>query len=190
MGYYTLFFIALGLSMDAFAVSISNGICYRKAGIREAVITATTFGGFQALMALIGYFAGMTVKDTVESLDHWIALILLGFIGCSMIYGAIKEMRNPGRADCKPYCSAKDLMLQGVATSIDALAVGVSFAVIDTNIFAAVGFIGIVTFVCCLFGVPVGKKFGSLIKDKAEIFGGVILIIIGLKIFIEHMTAM
>ncbi|HPO05042.1 MAG TPA: manganese efflux pump MntP family protein [Bacillota bacterium] len=190
MGYLTLFFIALGLAMDAFAVSMSNGICYKNAGFKEAFITALTFGTFQALMPLAGYFAGRTVSDAIAFLDHWIALGMLSFIGISMIAGAIREMRNPDIVQCKAYCSVKDLMVQGVATSIDALAVGVSFAVIDTNIFAAVGLIGIVTFVCCVIGVLLGKGFGFLIKEKAEIFGGCILIIIGLKIFIEHTSAM
>ena len=186
MGYLTLFFIALGLAMDAFAVSVSNGICYKNAGVKEAFVTALTFGVFQALMPLIGYFAGMTVKDAVEFIDHWIALIMLSFIGGSMIVGAIREMKTPANARCKAYCTAKDLLMQGIATSIDALAVGISFAVIDTNIFIAVGMIGIVTFICCLGGVPIGKRFGFLIKEKAEIFGGIILILIGLKIFVEH----
>lgn len=186
MGYITLFFIALGLSMDAFAVSVSNGICYKNAGIKEAFITALTFGVFQAGMPLIGYFAGRTVSSAVEFIDHWIALILLGFIGGNMIYGAIKERKTSGDIRCKLYCTTKDLAVQGVATSIDAFAVGISLAVIDTNIFEAVALIGIVTFICCLFGVPIGKKFGLLIKEKAEVFGGSVLIIIGLKIFIEH----
>ncbi|MFA5636732.1 MAG: manganese efflux pump MntP family protein [Anaerovoracaceae bacterium] len=186
MGHLTLFFIALGLAMDAFAVSVSNGICYKDAGLKEAFNTALTFGVFQALMPLIGYYAGMTVSDAVEFIDHWIALILLCFIGGSMIVGAVKEMKNPDKESCKAYCTTKDLMVQGIATSIDAFAVGISFAVIDTNIFAAVGLIGTVTFICCIIGVPLGKRFGFFMKDKAEILGGCILIIIGIKIFIEH----
>lgn len=189
MGYFTLFFIALGLAMDAFAVSVSNGICYKKAGFKEAFNTALTFGVFQALMPLIGYFAGKTVSDAVAFLDHWIALVLLCFIGGTMIVGAIKEMKNPEKENCKTYCTVKDLLIQGVATSIDAFAVGISFAVIDTNIFAAVGFIGTVTFICCMLGVPVGKRFGFFMKDKAEILGGCILVIIGIKIFVEHTLA-
>ncbi|HZK02379.1 MAG TPA: manganese efflux pump MntP family protein [Anaerovoracaceae bacterium] len=184
MGYLTLFFIAFGLSMDAFTVSISNGICYRNAGLKETVVTAATFGAFQALMPLIGYFTGMTVRTAVESVGNWIALILLCFIGGNMIFGAIGKMRNPEKVECKDYCTAKDLFIQGIATSIDAFAIGISFAVIETNVFAAICFIGLITFICCMFGVPIGKKFGSLIGEKAEIFGGCILIIIGLKIFI------
>ena len=189
MGYFTLFFIALGLAMDAFAVSVSNGICYKNAGFKEAFNTALTFGVFQALMPLIGYFAGRTVSDAVAFIDHWIALVMLCFIGGSMIVGAIKEMKNPPREDCKQYCTIKDLIVQGVATSIDAFAVGISLAVIDTNIFMAVGLIGVVTFICCVVGVLLGKNFGFFMKDKAEILGGCILIIIGIKIFIEHTLA-
>ncbi len=190
MGYLTLFFIALGLAMDAFAVSVSNGICYKNAGLKEAFYTALTFGVFQALMPLIGYYAGRTVSDAVEFIDHWIALILLCFIGGTMIIGAVKEMKNPSKESCKTYCTSKDLLVQGVATSIDAFAVGISLAVIDTNIFVAVSLIGVVTFICCVIGVPLGKRFGFFLKDKAEILGGSILIIIGIKIFIEHTLAL
>ncbi len=189
MGYLTLLFIALGLAMDAFAVSVSNGICYKNAGFKETFYTALTFGVFQAMMPLIGYFAGKTVSEAVEFIDHWIALGLLCFIGGSMIASAVKEMRNPEKVCYKTYCTVKDLLVQGVATSIDAFAVGISLAVIDTNIFMAVGLIGIVTFVCCVIGVPMGKRFGYFMKDKAEILGGCILIIIGIKIFVEHMLA-
>jgi putative Mn2+ efflux pump MntP len=188
MGYITLFFIALGLAMDAFAVSVSNGICYKNAGIKEAFITALTFGTFQAFMPLIGFFAGRTVSNAVEFIDHWIALIMLGFIGGSMIFGALKEKNVPTAGKCKVYCTTKHLVVQGIATSIDAFAVGISLAVMDTNIYVAVALIGVVTFICCLMGFPIGKRFGFLIKEKAEIFGGCILIIIGLKIFIEHIV--
>ncbi len=189
MGYFTLLFIALGLAMDAFAVSVSNGICYKNAGIKEAFYTALTFGVFQALMPLIGYYAGRTVSEAVKFIDHWIALGLLCFIGGSMIVSAIKDMRNPEKVCYKTYCTTKDLLVQGFATSIDAFAVGISFAVIDTNIFTAVVLTGIVTFACCFIGVPIGKRFGYFMKDKAEILGGCLLIIIGIKIFIEHIFA-
>lgn len=189
MGYLVLLFISVGLAMDAFAVSISNGICYYKAGTREALKTALVFGGFQAIMPLIGYFAGLRVKGIVESVDHWIALILLGFIGINMIVEGVKAVRADKTGNSladKPYCTNRDLFVQGVATSIDALIVGVSFAMIDTNILVAVILIGLVTFAFCMLGVPIGKKFGSLIGKKAEIVGGLILIAIGVKIFLEH----
>lgn len=186
MSYLVLLFISVGLAMDAFAVSISNGICYRKAGTKEAFKTALVFGGFQTLMPIIGYFAGLRIKGIVESIDHWIALILLSFIGINMIIEGLKSMKALKDLADKPYCTSKDLLVQGIATSIDALIVGVSFAMMDTNIFVAVSFIGLVTFVFCLLGVPIGKKFGSLIGERAEIVGGLILIAIGVKIFLEH----
>lgn len=186
MGFLTMLLIALGLAMDAFAVSVSNGICYRKAGLKEAFYTAFTFGLFQAGMPLIGYYAGSTFSASVAFLDHWIALALLSFIGGSMIYSAIKEIRNPGTERYRAACNLKDLILQGIATSIDALAVGISFAVIQTNIFMAVVLIGLVTFICCFIGVIIGRGFGNRLKEKAEILGGCILILIGIKILIEH----
>lgn len=186
MGLITLVFIAFGLAMDAFAVSVSNGICYRHAGFKEAFATAFTFGVFQAVMPLIGFFAGRTVSSYVEFIDHWIALALLGFIGGSMIFEGIKELRHPEKKPCNTTCSFKDLIVQGIATSIDALAVGVGLAVINTNIYEAVGLIGIITFITCLAGVYIGRGFGGVLKEKAEICGGCILVIIGIKIFVEH----
>lgn len=187
MELYALHLIALGLAMDAFAVSVSNGVCYRKMGIKEALYMAFTFGMFQAVMPLLGYLAGRTVSRAVESFDHWVALLLLGFIGGTLIYGGIKGLRNPENKVCKSYCSFWDLTLQGVATSIDAFAIGISFAVIKTNIYQAVTLIGVDTFICCLLGFYLGKRFGGRLQEKAEIFGGAILIFIGVKIFAEHM---
>lgn len=189
MGILSLYLIALGLAMDAFAVSISNGICYKNAGFKEAIYTAAVFGLFQAGMPLLGFFAGRTVSSAVEFIDHWIALILLSFIGGCMIYEAIKEIRDPEIIKCQVTLSLRGLVIQGIATSIDAFAVGISFAVIKTNIFMAVFLIGIVTFICCIFGVMIGKHFGNRFQEKAEIIGGCILIFIGLKIFIDHTFA-
>ena len=189
MGFPTLFLIALGLSMDAFAVSVSNGICYRRSGLREAVANGLTFGFFQALMPLIGYVAGRAVSGTVTTLDHWIALLLLGFIGGRMVVQAVRDLRHPEEKECRMSCTARDLAIQGVATSIDALAVGVSLAVVDTPILPAVALIGVVTFACSTAGVYLGKGVGAFLREKAEIFGGVMLILIGIKIFIEHWTA-
>lgn len=186
MGTLTLLFIALGLAMDAFAVAVSNGICYQKTGIKEAMYMAFTFGFFQMAMPIIGFFAGRAVSGAVEAFDHWIALILLGFIGGNMIREGIKGLKNPEKIGRRDRCHIRDLLFQGVATSIDALAVGVSFAIMNTNIITAAGIIGIVAFLCTLAGVVVGKVFGAALKQKAEIFGGLILMGIGLKIFIEH----
>lgn len=186
MGTLTLLLIALGLAMDAFAVAISNGICYRKTGVKEAMYMAFTFGLFQMAMPIIGFFAGRTVSGAVSAFDHWIALILLAFIGGKMIREGMKGLKNPERIILKDRCSFRELLLQGVATSIDALAVGISFAIMDTNIMIAATIIGIVAFVCTLAGVVIGKIFGAALKQKSEIFGGLILVGIGLKIFIEH----
>lgn len=186
MGTLTLFLIAVGLAMDAFAVSISNGICYKHVGLKEAFKTALTFGLFQAGMPLLGYLLGRTISDTVQFLDHWIALALLVFIGGTMIYEAYKERRNPEPETCKASYTLKDLLIQGLATSIDAFAVGISFAVISTNLYAALGQIGVVTFVLSFLGVYLGKSFGWMLKERAEWIGGSILILIGVKIFVEH----
>ena len=168
----TLFVLALGLSMDAFAVSISNSMCFSGLRRNEAALTSLSFGVFQGLMPVAGYFAGRAFADVVSAFDHWIAFALLGFIGGKMIWDAVKELRAP----------------EAFATSIDALAVGVSFAALDVNIAAAASFIACVTFVCCLAGHLLGKKFGSWLGGKAEIFGGVILVCIGAKILVEHLS--
>ena len=164
----TLFVLALGLSMDAFAVSISNSMCFSGLRRNEAALTSLSFGVFQGLMPVAGYFAGRAFADVVSAFDHWIAFALLGFIGRAFSY--------------------KLMVVQAFATSIDALAVGVSFAALDVNIAAAASFIACVTFVCCLAGHLLGKKFGSWLGGKAEIFGGVILVCIGAKILVEHLS--
>lgn len=187
MGTITLFLLALGLSMDAFAVSISNGMCYRNFHRRQAVASSFAFGLFQMLMPIAGFFAGRTFSDAISSLDHWIALILLGFIGGKMVFDGIQDLRNPEACDPSRSFDGRTLLLQAVATSIDALAVGISFAVMQVNILLAAGFIGVVTFSCCLVGAVLGKRFGLLLGTRAEVFGGIILVGIGLKIFIEHM---
>ena len=183
----TLFLIALGLSMDAFAVSVSNGLCFKNFKKSQAFISSISFGIFQGLMPTIGFFAGTLFFDVISKLDHWIALILLGYIGTNMIIDSIKELKlkNAISEDSKEY-TLKTLFLQSIATSIDALAVGISFAALNINILTAALFICIVTFVCCIIGSLIGKKFGHLLQEKAKIFGGIILIFIGLKIFVEH----
>jgi putative Mn2+ efflux pump MntP len=186
MELFALHLIALGLAMDAFAVSVSNGICYKGMGIKEALFMAFTFGAFQAVMPLLGYLAGSTVSHAVEFIDHWIALFLLGFIGGTLIYNGIKGIRHPKEDACKDCCTFLDLILQGIATSIDAFAIGISFAVIRTNVYLAVSLIGTDTFICCLLGFYLGKRFGGGLREKAEIIGGAVLIFIGIKIFVEH----
>ncbi len=183
-----VFLLALGLSMDAFAVSVSNGICYQKEK-KKLTLSGISFGIFQALMPLIGYLAGKTFSSYVEIIDHWIALILLGFLGGKMLLEAIKNLRHPEAESCPAAFTYKLILTQSVATSIDALAAGVTLAVAfpNTNPYFAVSLIGLTTAICCLFGALLGKKFGTLMKEKASVFGGIILIAIGIKIFIEHM---
>lgn len=188
MELFTLFLIALGLSMDAFAVSVSNGLYYKNFSKKQAIISSLTFGIFQGLMPTIGYLAGSLFFNLISKLDHWLALILLGYIGFNMIFDALKEMKkidNTTENNSNEY-TLKTLILQGIATSVDALAVGISFAALSLNIFTAASFICIITFLCCLIGSLLGKKFGHLLQEKAKIFGGVILVFIGIKIFVEH----
>ncbi len=187
MGALTLFFTSIGLSMDACAVSISNGMCYTNIRKKQILLTAIAFGFFQAFMPVIGYIVGQTFSDLISSLDHWIALILLGFIGGKMLIEAIKELKYPEAcATSSKTLNFKTLIIQAIATSIDALAVGISFAVMKVDIISAAIYIGITTFATSIAGSNLGMKFGEKFKQKAEIFGGIILIFIGVKIFIEH----
>lgn len=183
MDLFTIVTVAVGLSMDAFAVSVTNGMCVRDLNNKRRVLTALSFGIFQAAMPIIGYFLGRTFSDAISAVDHWVALILLSAIGINMIVEAIKSKNE--ECSLAPF-SYKSLFVQSIATSIDALAVGISFAVLNINIWVSALFIGAITFGICLFGIFIGKKLNSLFKNKASIVGGVILIAIGLKIFIEH----
>lgn len=192
MSIIELFLIAVGLSMDAFAVSIGNGLSMKKNQPKAALAIALSFGLFQALMPTLGYFLGTAFEQIIREFDHYIALVFLGFIGGKMIYDGIKELRAKKKGEETEEKGFKlsfgALMIQAVATSIDALIVGVSFAALpNVNIWAAVSLIGITTFAISLIGVFFGKKFGQLLGSKAEIFGGIVLVGIGLKVFIEHM---
>lgn len=187
MGTATLIALALGLAMDATAVSVSNGIGRRTVSAKTALTYAALFGLFQAGMPALGYLAGRSFSDLIASLDHWIALLLLGFLGGKMLWEAIGQLRQPEQ-ECPARPLTMQIMLtQAVATSIDALAVGVSFAVMKVNILAACLSIGLITFGCSLAGTWLGRRFGQLLGRAAEIFGGLILVLIGLKIFAEHM---
>ena len=186
MGIAELFVLAVGLSMDAFAVSICKGLSMKKAGIREGAICGVWFGGFQALMPLIGFFLGTLFAEAIEKFDHWVAFGLLAVIGINMLKEAFekKECENCGCDDLSP----KKMFVMAIATSIDALAVGVSLAMAgDVNIYLAVLLIGVVTFTLSAVGVKVGNVFGSRFEKKAQIAGGVILILLGLKILLEHL---
>lgn len=179
-----LFLLAVGLSMDAFAVSVCKGLSTQKLQVKHYLIIGAWFGGFQALMPLIGYFLGSTFEKYITSVDHWVAFVLLALIGGNMLReGFSKEEEN-----VNPSFSFKTMIVLAVATSIDALAVGITFALLpDVNIVAAVSFIGATTFILSAIGLKVGNIFGTKYKSKAEIAGGVILILIGLKILLEHL---
>ena len=184
----TLFFIGVGLSMDAFAVSICKGLSMRKVNQKQCFVIALFFGGFQALMPFIGWLLGSQFESCITSIDHWIAFILLGFIGGKMIVEAVKERDEAVQIEqMDPPLDIKELFLLAVATSIDALAVGVTFAFLDTPIVEAITIIGLTTFVIAIIGVYAGNFFGNKYKSKAELAGGLILILIGVKILLEHL---
>ena len=178
-----LFLIGVGLSMDAFAVSICKGLGMEKINKKQAFTIGLYFGGFQALMPLIGWFLGIRFQQYITSIDHWIAFILLVCIGGKMVVEAVRDRDHEvvGKKD------HKEMFLLAVATSIDALAVGITFAFLDTPIIEAIVIIGCTTFVLSIVGVIVGNFFGTRYKKKAEIIGGIILILIGLKILLEHL---
>lgn len=183
MDLLSLFLIAVGLSMDAFAVSVCKGLATPKYKLKYSMICGAWFGGFQALMPAVGYLLGVNFKKYITAIDHWIAFVLLALIGFNMIREALKN--DDEGAD--PSFTAKSMSLLAVATSIDALAIGITFAFLDVNIVAAVLFIGVCTFVISAAGVKIGAAFGTRFKSKAEIAGGAILIILGLRILVEHL---
>lgn len=189
MDIFKLFLIAVGLSMDAFAVALCKGLNMRKINYKHGAVIALFFGGFQAAMPLIGWAVGIRFEEYVTSIDHWIAFILLAIIGGKMVYEAISDKDSEDDyTSCKTdKLDLKELAIMAVATSIDALAVGISFAFLNINIVPAVTLIGITTFILSFAGVIIGNNFGLKFKEKAEIAGGVILIFIGLKILLEHL---
>ena len=186
MGFVELFLLAVGLSMDAFAVSVCKGLSVKKAGLKESAICGGWFGGFQALMPLIGYFLGTLFAGAIEAFDHWIAFGLLTIIGINMLKEAFEK-----DCDCKENnadFSVKTMFVMAVATSIDALAVGISLAMAgNVNIALAVALIGVTTFLLSGLGVKIGNVFGNRFEKKAQVAGGVILILLGVKILLEHL---
>ncbi|MGI0482147.1 manganese efflux pump MntP family protein [Geminocystis sp. CENA526] len=184
MNFITIFLTSVGLAMDAFAVSIGAGITLKKVSTKDAVIIATFFGGFQFIMPLLGWFSGLFFRDFIISIDHWIAFGLLSFIGGKMLYESFQDEEEEETTDFRNLYVLSTLAL---ATSIDALAVGLTFSVIQTPIVEAAIIIGIITFIICLMGVFIGNKFGHLFEKQAETIGGIILIGIGVKILIEHL---
>ena len=202
MGLVELFVLAVGLSMDAFAVSVCKGLAVQKAGVEECCIAGVWFGGFQALMPLLGYLLGSQFKDYITCVDHWIAFVLLLIIGVNMIREALgkeedgevcPKEENPFAFKTMlmlavaPDLSARRLCVLAIATSIDALAVGITLAFLNVALIPSVTFIGVTTFVISAIGIRIGNIFGMKYKSRAEFAGGVILICIGLKILLEHL---
>ena len=187
MGFLELLLIGVGLSMDAFAVAVCQGLCMPKLNLRYAAVIALFFGGFQALMPLIGYFLGNQFESSIVSVDHWIAFTLLVFIGGKMIIEVFKEDKAPKCDVFETKLDIREVFILAVATSIDALAVGLTFACRRVDIEVSVVIIGITTFVLSAAGVAIGKKFGVRFKNKATVAGGIILILIGTKILLQHL---
>ena len=183
MSLIELFLIAVGLSMDAFAVSICKGLSVRKAEPRHSLIVGAYFGGFQALMPAIGYVLGRQFESLITSVDHWIAFVLLGIIGGNMIREALKGEQE----ELDDSFTFRTMLPLAIATSIDALAMGVTFAFLQVQIVPAVLFIGVTTFVLSAIGLKVGNVFGAKYKSRAELFGGVVLVLMGVKILLEHL---
>ncbi|MBD9221449.1 MAG: manganese efflux pump [Firmicutes bacterium] len=189
MGIGELFLLAVGLSMDAFAVSVCKGLAMKKATLKAEATCGLWFGGFQALMPTIGFFLGALFADAIEAFDHWVAFALLAIIGINMLKEALEKKDEPGDNPEKDAdLSVKTMFLMAVATSIDALAVGISLAMVGSvNIWLAAAFIGICTCLLSALGVKIGNVFGSRYEKKAELAGGVILILLGVKILLEHL---
>ncbi len=182
MDLFSLFILAVGLSMDAMAVSICKGLALKEPRNSDVVKVGLWFGGFQAGMPVIGYFLGSVFADMIEAVDHWIAFILLGYIGINMIKESLEASEGMSND-----LSVKTLFVLAVATSIDALAVGVTLAFLSVNIWTAALFIGIITFTLSAFGVRMGSRLGAKYGQKAERAGGIILILLGLRILLEHL---
>lgn len=186
LGFLELFLIAVGLSADAFSVAVCKGLNMRKLNLKHAYIIAMFFGVFQAVMPLIGYFLGTSFSSYIESFDHWIAFALLAFIGGKMVIETIRE-KGGEEEEKTDSLNIGELTVMAIATSIDALAVGITFAFLKVNIIPSVLLIGVTTFALSLGGVLIGNRFGAKYKSKAELAGGIILILIGVKILLEHL---
>jgi putative Mn2+ efflux pump MntP len=184
MTIYELLLLALGLSMDAFAVSICKGLAMGRITVRKALVVGIWFGGFQALMPLIGYLLGTQFTDYITTLAHWIAFALLTAIGVNMIREALSKKEERGEANCS--LGIKVMFVMAVATSIDALAVGVTFAFLEVEILPAVLIIGVLTFFVSMAGVKIGNVFGARYQKTAELAGGIILILLGIKVLLEQ----
>ncbi len=183
MGFFELLLTGVALSMDAFAVSVCKGLSARRLRPADAVKTGLFFGGFQALMPLLGWLLGRQFESYITEIDHWIAFVLLAFIGGKMVWEAL----HGGDEEDSGSFAVKELLLLAIATSIDALAVGVTFAFLSVNIWSSIAVIGVTTFAFSFGGVYLGNRVGGRFHEKAELAGGVVLVLIGLKILLEHL---
>ena len=185
MGIIELIVLSIGLAMDAFAVSICKGLSMPRMKWKNAIIIGLYFGYFQALMPALGYLLGVNFQDRISNIDHWVAFILLAVIGINMIKEAISKDNDVHNDSIK----FKDMIVLAIATSIDALAVGITFAFLNVNLILAISLIGVITFIISVLGVKVGNIFGDKYEKKAEFAGGIILILLGIKILLEHLLA-
>ena len=183
MSLLELFILAVGLSMDAFAVSVCKGLSVRRGSMKQALTVGIWFGSFQALMPFLGYLLGITFSSLITNVDHWIAFVLLAFIGFNMI----RESRSEEENESNDRFDFKTMLPLAVATSIDALAVGVTFAFLQVNIVPAVSFIGCITFILSAIGLKAGNIIGAKNRSRAEFAGGLVLILMGIKILLEHL---
>ncbi|MCC8123428.1 MAG: manganese efflux pump MntP family protein [Oscillospiraceae bacterium] len=188
MGLVTILLIAVSLALDAFAVSISTGISVPGFGLRQAVKMGLFFGGFQFMMPVIGWVAGTSVSTYIEAVDHWVAFALLAVIGGRMIYGALRQGKETAEGQRTVSLRVGRLTVLALATSIDALAVGVSMAFMDINIWLSAGIIGIVAFCLSVVGGLMGRRLGTLFQRRAELIGGIVLVLIGVNILVEHLA--
>ncbi|WP_303053153.1 manganese efflux pump MntP family protein [uncultured Ruminococcus sp.] len=187
MGIVELFLTAIALSMDAFAVSVCKGLGMRRMRYDQALVISLYFGVFQALMPLIGWLLGTSFSRYIQAFDHWIAFVLLAFLGGKMLWDVFHEKEDGEQESAERRLDHRELFMLAIATSIDALAVGIAFACLDVNIWSSVSIIGVTTLVISFAGVWIGNRFGNRFQKKAEIAGGLVLILIGVKILAEHL---
>ena len=187
MDWAQLVLIAVSLSMDAFAVALCKGLCMKRINYKHAGVIALFFGVFQALMPLVGWFLGKQFEQYITPIDHWIAFVLLGYIGGKMIWDALHEDNEGQACDIEERLDLKELLVMAVATSIDALAVGITFAFLQISIVPSICTIGLITLCLSFVGVIVGNRFGNKFQSKAQLAGGTVLVLIGLKILLEHL---
>lgn len=183
MSLFGIIILSIGLGMDAFAVSVCKGVSFKKSNLKKSIIVASYMGIFQAIMPVIGYFLGMSFADKITSIDHWLAFALLFVIGIKMI----KEALSTEKEVINDKVDFKEMIILAIATSIDALAVGITFAFLNVNLWFAVSLIGMITFLLCFVGTKIGSIFGDKNENKAELAGGLILILLGVKIVLEHL---